>query len=273
MSDSPRTHRRWVGSLLSFIVPGAGLFMAGNKTAGWRWFLGLTSLWMIKVIVISFPNIPNLMAFAVLSFITLALYCVLIVRSYKHVRRIGIAGLLVLLILALSLTLLKGAVARLFTHPFKMPTSSMKPTIQPGDHLLAQGSAYWFGPPDRGDVIVFNTDQMDVPLLPKGHFYVKRIAALPGETVEINEGRLVVNAKPLATPPILAKDHFALYPLGQSSSFFTNKYIISEDHYFVVGDVATNSYDSRYFGPIPRNSIYGKATKIYWPFKRVADIQ
>jgi signal peptidase I len=266
-------HRRWVGSLLSLILPGAGLYLSGNRNTGWTWFLGLTILWLIKLIVIPLSAIPNLIGYAVLSLITLALYCVLVVRSYEHVPRIGAVGWIVLLSLAISLSFLKGPLARYFTHPFKMPTNSMSPTIQPGDHLFAQGSAYWFTQPNRGDVVVFNTDQMNVPLLPKGYYYVKRIAALPGETVEINEGRLVINGQPISTPAILAKHHFMLHPLGQPSSILTNKFVVPINHYFVVGDDATNSYDSRYFGPIPRNAIYGKATKIYWPFDHMADIQ
>lgn len=273
MSETRPMHRRWVGSLSSFLLPGAGLWLAGSKQAGLRWFFGLLLVWLLNVIVEPLPMIPNLIAFGVLSGITLALYGVLIVRSYVPVPRMGLVGWLVLLALALAFALLKGVTGYSFTRPFEMPSGSMNPTIEPGDHLLAQRSAYWFGEPSRGDIIVFNTDQMDTVWLPKGFFYVKRIAALPGEIVEIHEGRLVINGQPLTSPTILAKDHFALHPLGQASAFTTNKYLVPEDYYFVVGDNATNSYDSRYYGPIPRKSIHGKITKIYWPFKRIADIR
>jgi signal peptidase I len=266
-------HRRWAGSLSSFLLPGAGLWLAGNKKSGLRWFVGLLLVWLLKVIVVPLPTIPNLIAFVVLSGITLALYGVLIARSYAPVPRIGFVGWLVLLVLALAFALLKGVIGHSFTHPFKMPTGSMNPAIEPGDHLLAQRFAYWFSKPSRGDVIVFNTDQMNAGSLPQGFFYVKRIAALPGETVEINEGRLVINGHALTSPTIFAKNHFRLHPLGQASAFGTNKYLIPEDHYFVIGDNATNSYDSRYYGPIPRKSIHGKITKIYWPLQRIADIR
>ena len=273
MSDTLTTHRRWIGSLLSFLLPGSGLFLAGNRKAGWQWFFGLSSLWLVKVVVIPLPAIPNLIAYGSLSFITLALYCVLIARSYLPIPKIGITRWVALLGLALGFALVKGVIAQFFTHPFNMPTGSMIPTVQPGDHLFVQKYAYWLYPPKRGDIIVFRTDELDVPLLPKGYFHVKRIAGLPGETVEIKDGKLLVDGRLIAAPDVLTKDHFTLNTLAHSSGSSTNKASIPSGHYFIVGDNATNSFDGRYFGPIPKASICGKVTKIYWPLKRITDIR
>jgi len=118
--------------------------------------------------------------------------------------------------------------------------------------------------------VVFKTDL--VASLPAGQFWDKRVAALPGEEVAIQHGRLVVDGKVLAAPAILAGKGFKP-PLGGLFPDATNSLVVPNDSFFVVGDNATNSRDSRDFGPIPRRSILGKVTKIYWPPSRIRDVE
>jgi len=138
--------------------------------------------------------------------------------------------------------------------------------------LFVQTSAYWFAAPSRGDVVVFRTDMLDSPQVPKGQFYVKRVAALPGEALRIAGGRLLVNERPLQSPAALAGTNLSMphiaFPPGDTST-----YVVPAGSCFVVGDNATNSLDSRSYGPIPRASIIGRATKIYWPLPRAGDIR
>jgi signal peptidase I len=148
----------------------------------------------------------------------------------------------------------------------------MKPTIVPVDHLLVQTSAYWFGAPSRSEVVAFRTDALDSPLVPKDQIYLKRIAALPGEAIQIIQGHLLINERPVQSPAVLAGTNLSApqttFPPGG-----TNTYVVPADSYFVLGDNGTNSLDSRHFGAVPRHSIIGRATKIYWPWARAGDIR
>ena len=266
------THRRWVGVLLSLLIPSAGIFLAGNRKTALRWFLCLTVLCLVTVALSSLPAIPGLGAFVALASVTAVLTLWMLILSFKPVPKLGVRGWLLLLMLASLLSGLEVPVIHRFTWAFKVPTGSMEPTILPGDHLFVQTSAYWFAAPSRGDVVVFGTDELEASPLPKGQFYMKRVAGLPGEALQISEGRFLVNGRPLDKPALLAGRNFGTFgmpPPGMGS----NVWLIPTNSYFVVGDNAANSLDSRFFGPIPRSSIIGRATKIYWPMARAGDIR
>lgn len=265
-------HRRWVGVLLSFLISGAGIFLAGNRKAGLRWLLGLTFLWMMLVVLTPVPVIPGIAAFVALAACFAVLSLWMLVLSYKPVPKLGIWGWLLFLALWGVLRGLTAPVARQFAWPFAIPTGSMEPTIERGDHVFVQASAYWFTAPSRGDVVVFRTDALDSAMLPKGQFYVKRVAALPGEKVRLDDGRLLVNGQPIPGPAVLTGNNFG----GPPSPMLTatsNLYVVPPESFFVVGDNATNSLDSRAYGAIPRRAIIGRGTKIYWPVGRIGDIR
>lgn len=266
------THRRWVGVVLSLLISGAGIFLSGHRSAGVRWFCGLTLLWVAKVVLTPVPAIPSLYCFAALSLILLSSVCWMLIRSYRVVPRLGIRGWVLFLSVFIALEILEFGVSRLCVHPFKMPTGSMETTLLRRDHIFVQTCAYWFSTPQRGDVVVFKTDVLDNRLVPPGQYYVKRVAALPGERVEIKSGRMLINGQPLAGPPPLTGKDFTT-PGGGLFASETNSMTLAEGDFFVVGDNSTNSMDSRHFGPVPRKAIYGKATKIYWPFERSGDIR
>jgi signal peptidase I len=258
--------------LLSLLIAGAGIFLAGNRKAGLRWFLGLAVLSLVTVAIASLPAIPGLGVCVALASVTTALTLWMLVLSFKPVPKLGMRGWLLFLLLAGLLSGLGVLATNQLTRPFKVPTGSMEPTILPGDRLFVQTSAYWFTAPSRGEVVVFRTDALDSALVPKGQFYLKRIAGLPGEALQISEGRLLIHGQPLDQPLMLAGHNFApvgIHPLDMSS----NLYRIPKNTYFVVGDNGTNSLDSRFYGPIPRASIIGRATKTYWPVARAGDIR
>lgn len=266
------THRRWVGVLLSLLIPGAGIFLAGNRKAGLRWFLGLAVLSLVTVALASLPAIPGLGVCVALVSVTTVLTLWMLALSFKPVPKLGMRGWLLFLLLAGLLSGLEFLSTARLTRAFKVPSRSMVPTIQPDDHLFVQTSAYWFAAPRRGDVVAFRTDLLDSSLLPKGQFHLKRIAGLPGEVLQISEGRLLINGHALKNPAPLAGSNFGTF--GTSlPGMGSNVCRIHENSYFVVGDNATNSLDSRFYGPIPCASIIGRATKTYWPIARAGDIR
>jgi signal peptidase I len=161
---------------------------------------------------------------------------------------------------------------------FKIPTGSMEENLLIGDHLLV--NKFVFGPTStsiertllpigtirRGDVVVFK-----YPVEPDRDF-IKRVIALPGESVEVREKRVYINGKPLEERYV----HF-LAPPSASSEFHEvtsfdvrDRYgpvTVPPNQYFVMGDNRDNSQDSRYWGFLPRENIKGKALLIYWSYE------
>lgn len=145
---------------------------------------------------------------------------------------------------------------------FYIPSGSMEPTLQVGDRILVSKFSYRLGPIRRGDIIVFR-----FPLSPTRDF-VKRVVALPGETVELREGLVLINGKPLSE----------LYPtpLPGGERACTSSYgpkRVPEGQYFVLGDNRCNSEDSRFFGFVPAQNVVGKALLIYWPLQRAGPVR
>jgi signal peptidase I len=141
---------------------------------------------------------------------------------------------------------------------FFIPSGSMEPTLQVGDRILVSKFSYRFGPIHRGDIIVFR-----YPLGPSRDF-VKRVVALPGETVELREGLVLVNGRPLSElyPTVLPGGDRAC-----TSSYGPKK--VPAGQYFVLGDNRCNSEDSRFFGFVPAPHVVGKALFVYWPLPRL----
>ena len=127
---------------------------------------------------------------------------------------------------------------------------SMRPTLQSRERLVVNKFIYRFHPPEKGDVLVFQ-----YPRDPSRDF-IKRVIAVPGDTIEIREGRVLVNDQLLTEDYILEKTR-SEYP----------KATVPEGHIFVMGDNRNNSEDSRFadVGFVPYDLIKGKAMLVFWP--------
>lgn len=129
---------------------------------------------------------------------------------------------------------------------------SMEPTLHDLERLFVNKMVYRIHPPRRGDIIVFA-----YPRDPERDF-IKRVIAVPGETIEIRDGRVYVNGEFIAETYIAYPDNHGEY----------GTVTVPPEHVFVMGDNRRNSEDSRYFGPVPFANIRGKAFLIYWPINR-----
>lgn len=142
-----------------------------------------------------------------------------------------------------------------------VPTSSMKATIQEGDRMIGFRLSYVFGDVKRGDVIIFKFPDDE-----KQNF-VKRVIGLPGETIEILNGKVYINDS--ETPldePYLFETPTGYFPRTE----------IPEGCYFVMGDNRNKSHDSRYWSTthfVEEKKILGKAVCVYWPFSRMEIIE
>lgn len=143
-----------------------------------------------------------------------------------------------------------------FVQPVVVEGTSMLPQLHDGERLLVNKLVYYriqsvsWGHIERGDIVVFwfpnDPDKS----------YVKRVIGLPGETVELRNGRVLVDGKEL-NEDYLDKEYTQTMPPPMTKK-------VEEHHYFVMGDNRDNSSDSRYWGLVPEKYIYGKAFFRYW---------
>ena len=149
-------------------------------------------------------------------------------------------------------------------QPHQVRGSSMYPNFENDEYLLTDKISYRLRTPERGEVIVFKAPPSE-PCAQEECEYIKRIIALPGETINISENRYYVNSVQL-------KENYL--PLGTSTEpgaiLSPGRTIkLEDDEYFVSGDNRTYSRDSRAFGPIKQNSFVGKAWLRYWPMSKL----
>ena len=149
---------------------------------------------------------------------------------------------------------------------FKIPSGSMLPTLQIGDHLLVNKLAYGIRIPVVGKRIlqVFKPQRDDVIVflypLDRSKDYIKRVKAIAGETVEVRDKQVYINGKKIDDP-------YAFHdPRGRGSHNDFGPFTVPDGHVFVMGDNRENSSDSRFWGPVPIGDIQGKAFIIYFSF-------
>jgi signal peptidase I len=135
-------------------------------------------------------------------------------------------------------------------QPVKVEGTSMAPLLSDQERIFINKFVYRFEPIERGDVVVFWYP------LDRSKSFIKRVVGLPGETIEILQGRLYVNGRRISEPYVPAN-------FFDGSSYGPVR--ISGDQFFVMGDHRDSSNDSRVFGPVPGRFIYGKAVFAYWP--------
>jgi signal peptidase I len=133
------------------------------------------------------------------------------------------------------------------TGRFKIDGSSMEPNLHHEEYVIVDKVTYQFDQPQRGDVIVFQRDDEE-------RDYIKRVIGLPGETLEVSQGQVYINGRPLDEP----------YIHGPTAGL-VHAHLLGQDEYFVMGDNRSNSKDSRDFGAIRLSDILGRAWIVYWP--------
>ena len=151
-------------------------------------------------------------------------------------------------------------------QPFRVEQRSMEPTLAAGDHVLIDKLSTRWSPLGRGDVIVF-----DAPGSYGGDGipYVKRVIGLPGETIQIENGRIYVtpvDGLPRRLAEAYLGDGEVTLPQGVEGR---RSWTVPDDAYFVMGDNRSDSVDSRTFGVVPVDRIVGRALLRYLPLDRI----
>jgi signal peptidase I len=205
-------------------------------------------------------------------------------RAYT--RKLWREEVLPLLIVAVVLLAARSS----FADWNSVPTGSMKPTILEGDRVFVNKLAYdlkvpfttWhlaeWSAPKRGDIVVFYSPKDGMRL-------VKRTIGLPGDVVELRNDQLIINGQPVNYGTIENELLRDVAPVDRANSVYAEEQLpgrshlvagipavpakrnfgpctVPENSYFMMGDNRDNSYDSRYFGPVQRNRILGRATAV-----------
>ncbi len=164
-------------------------------------------------------------------------------------------------VLILTAVIVAWLIKTFLLQPFFIPSSSMEPTLLPGDRVLVSKVNYRLWEPQRKDVIVFKAperSQTDVQ-----QDFIKRIVGTAGLELEVSGGRLIVEGK-TQNEDFINADH-------PTSTF--GPFTVPLDSVFVMGDNRGNSKDSRFFGAVDKESIIGKAVVIYWPPDRIGRLR
>jgi signal peptidase I len=143
--------------------------------------------------------------------------------------------------------LLLVAIRIFVAEPFRIPSESMAPTLEPGDQALVTKVG---GAPHRGDLVAFHAPRT-------GEVMLKRVVAVGGDTVGLEDGVLVVNGRRPAEPYVADPDAI--------DSVYFGPVKVAQGSLFVLGDNRGNSDDSRDYGTVPERSVIGRATARVWP--------
>jgi signal peptidase I len=149
-------------------------------------------------------------------------------------------------------------------QPYRVQQQSMERTLEPDQYVLVDKLTPRFDTYARGDIVVFNPPEAWAQ--GDGTPYIKRVIGEGGDTVEIRDGSVFVDGEQLIEP--YTYDGQETIVTGDRSTW-----LIPEGEYFVMGDHRMNSADSRVFGPIPSDTIVGRAWLRYWPFNTFGILQ
>jgi len=185
-----------------------------------------------------------------------------------HLRTIIEYGFTVVVAIAIALL-----VQAFVVKPYRVPTPSMANTVKPGDRVIIDRILYGHREIERGDIVVFNGGEAvgDQVLL-------KRVVGLPGDVLSIEDGHLMVNGA-RADESFVRRVGGRVEPTQPGPGGFTapwslqKPYPVPDGYYYVLGDNRTDSYDSRFWGPIARRAIIGRALVVYWPLSGIRTLE
>jgi signal peptidase I len=132
-------------------------------------------------------------------------------------------------------------------QPFIVKGVSMEPNFHDNEYLIIDELTFHFREPERGEIVVFHP-----PNAAEKQFYIKRVIGLPGETVEVNDGKVTIYNTENPNGLLLTESYLDDYTPGRDSE------TLGEDEYYLMGDNRDASFDSRMFGPVPKANLIGR---------------
>ena len=255
------TQNRWYGLFLSQILPGFGhLYFQRAAMGGVFLGVGVLTTYLANFYPFLLPIPPVIWAIACYHlYLTTAPAAQQRVRSRAATASHGLIAIIIAGVLILRLTV--GYIPPWINQALLqciVPSSSMEPTLQVGDRMFVKrDDLYW---PRVNDLVVFQVPIEAIASLDidPETLFVKRIIGLPGQTVAVKNGQVLINQIPIQEPYDASEP---VYQWGPE--------VVPPNAYFVLGDNRNESADSHVWGFLPREDILGKSYKIYWPPQRI----
>jgi signal peptidase I len=262
--NNSKPRRAWVAGIANFAAP-LGHFYVGRPLRGIVLALTMTIV-SVGALLITLRPLGRITV-VLMVLILLIGYLVPIADAAILARREGkeytpkwynrwYMYLVIFGIVALLGGIVKSVVRAHLVQAYKLPSGSMIPSLLVGDHILVDKTAYKSQSPVRFDIVVF-----EFPEDPQKTF-ISRVIGLPGETIEIRHKRVFINGTEL-------KESHAYFSEGNNDENVSKResfeaIVIPEQRYFVLGDNRNRSYDSRFWGPVGRDKIFGLGRLVYF---------
>jgi signal peptidase I len=171
-------------------------------------------------------------------------------------------GCLLEIVETLVLTLIIFFVIQTFVaQPYRVQQVSMERTLEPDQYVLVDKLTPRFDAYKRGDIVVFNPPQNWVQA--QGQPYIKRVIGIGGDTVELKDGKVLINGTALLEQEYVFQDDGQSQPTD--ALIGVGKWVVPTGQLFLMGDHRSNSADSREFGPVDISAVIGRAWLRYWP--------
>jgi len=274
--DAQKPKEPLLSLMLAFIIPGLGQFYSSKPRRGMLFFginvLAVTGgllYAMHPTLTVHPASMVLLIAFALFELFVLidSYLCAKNFNRENNLERKISIGKRILFIFGILFfmfgpnlsTPLTVYVRSNIIQAFKIPSGAMRLTLIEGDRLFVDKSAYKNSAPQRGDIAVFVYPKDDT------RDFIKRVIGLPGESLEIREGKILINGQKLSSSPIISNFYYDNKGPNAQPGMVID---IPDGHYFVLGDNSQSSSDSRFWGFVPEENFVGRAFKIYYPFNR-----
>jgi signal peptidase I len=230
--------KKWLAVVMGITMPGMGQIYNGELVNGISVFIIFLALYIVGFqFTVLLPDRLLIIGVVCTILTTIAIYAIAAIGAFRQAKKLDVAyqptrfnrWYFYIAVWMLGYVLISGAVydyaRHNFIEAFKIPSASMEPTVMKGDRVLADKTAYRRMAPKKGDIIIF------VYMDDRSKRYIKRIEALPGETVTLPDG---------------------------------TKNIVPHGSIYVLGDNRENSVDSRIFGFVPLSDVIAKVRQIYY---------
>jgi len=270
-----KERKPFIALLLSLLTPGLGQLYNGQFAKALIFFFAILFLLFPCAFFELRRSFTGFLVFFPIGLIVFAVYIVNIIDAFRRARkwpRINLKpynkwfiyiGILIIFNFFISPPMLSAM--RAGTKTYKMPSGSMKPTIKLGDHFIVDMMFYKKQKPGYGELIIFKYPK------DRSKDFIKRVIAIEGDKIEINNDELYLNDKKLDLK-FIDKHRYQEY-LGGINYQILMEYnrneifgpvIVPNNSIFVLGDNRNNSMDSRHFGIVDINDVMGKVLYIYW---------
>lgn len=270
MSEN-KPRKPWLAVLLSVLVTGLGHIYVGKAKKGFFLYLGQAAILLITIPLLIFKTSIYSYLFALFIGVGYLIFCAIDVlktareAKYSYVLLKYNKWYIYLACYIMANIIIQPIVSHYIKEnsvkAYKIPSGAMLPTIDIGDRILVNRFTYKINHPKRGDIVVF-----EYPVNPEID-YIKRLVAIAGDTVEIENKKLFINSIEQVEDYVIHGDSKTLSSEYSARDNF-GPITVPENSVFVMGDNRDNSHDSRFWGFVNTERIKGKVISLYWSWNK-----